>query len=86
MSFNSDPTKPAHKVIFSWKKVTLLIHIYFNDISVERASHQKHCGVYLDEKLNFIMYVENVLSKVNAGISFIKKLKRTLPRKSLLII
>ena len=59
--------------------MTLLIQIYFNDISVERASHQKHCGIYLDEKLNFVMHVETVLCKVNAGISFIKKLRHTLP-------
>ena len=55
-------------------------------MSVERASHHKHLGIYLDEKLNFKMHMETVLCKVNKGISIIKKLRRTLPRKSLLTI
>ena len=50
-------------------------------MSVERASHQKHLGIYLDEKLNFNMHIETVLCKGNKRISIIKKLRHTLPRK-----
>ena len=53
-------------------------------MSVGRASHQKHLGIYLDKKLNFKLHIETVLCKVNKGISIIKKLGHTLPRKSLL--
>ena len=87
MLFNPDPTKPAQEVIFSRKKVdSAHPNILFNDISVERASHQKHLGIYFDEKLNFKMHIETVLCKVNKGISIIKKQRHTLPRKSLLTI
>ena len=55
-------------------------------MSVERASHRKHIGIYLDEKLNFKMHIEIVSCKVSKGISIIKKLRLTLPRKSLLTI
>ena len=55
---------------------------------MERASHQKHLGIYLDEKLNFKMHIETVLCKckVNKGISIIKKLRHMFARKSLLTI
>ena len=47
------------------KKVTPLIQIFFNDMSAVRASHQKHLGIYLDEKLNFKIHIKTVLCKVN---------------------
>ena len=53
---------------------------------VERASHHKKLGIYLDKKLNFKMHIETVSCKVNKGISIIKKLSHALPRKSLLTI
>ena len=55
-------------------------------MSVEKVPHQKHLGIYLQEKLNFKMHIETVLCKVNKGISIIKELRHTLPRKTLLII
>ena len=55
-------------------------------MSVERASHHKHLGIYLDERLNFKMHTETVLCKIKKGISIIKKLRHTLPRTSLLTI
>ena len=39
-----------------------------------------------DEKLNFKKHVDGAISKVNKGISVIKKLRHTLPRKSLITI
>ena len=83
MLFNPDPTKPAQAVIFSRKKGdSAHPNIFFNDMSVDRASHQNHLGIYLDEKLNFKVLIETVLCKVNKGLSMIKKLGHTLPRKS----
>ena len=61
-------------------------NIFFHDIPVERTSHQKHLGIYLDEKLNLKIRIETVLCKVNKGISIIKKLRHTLPTKLLLTI
>ena len=55
-------------------------------MSVERSSHQKHLGRYLDEKFIFKMHMETVLCKVNKGISITKKLRHSLPKKSLLTI
>ena len=42
MLFNSDPTKLTQKVIFSRKKGdSTHANIFFNDMSVERTTHQK---------------------------------------------
>ena len=46
-------------------------------------SYQKHLGILLDEKLNFKQYVDSAILKMNKGISVTKKLRHSLPRKSL---
>ena len=85
--FNPDLTKPAQEVIFSRKNMTLAHpNIFFHDIPVERASHQEHFGIYLDEKLNLKIRNETALCKVNKGIPIIRKLRHALPTKSLLTI
>ena len=76
--FNSDSTKPAQEVISRTKSDSPHPDIFFNDISVKRASNQEHVGIYLNEKLNFKMYIETVLCKINKGISVIKKQRYTL--------
>ena len=87
MLFNPDPQKLAHEVIFSKKKQSQSHPtISLNNIPVERASYQKHLGIILDEKLNFKQHVDNAILKINKGISVIKKLRYSLPRKSLVTI
>ena len=83
MVFNPDPTKHAQEVISRKKDTSAHPNIVFNDIPVERASHHKNLGIYLDQKLNFKMHIETVSCNVNKDISIIKKLSHALPRKSL---
>ena len=87
MLFNPDPSKPAQEVLFSRKKQSQ-IHptLSLNNIQVERVASQKHLGVILDEKLNFKQHIDSAISKVNKGISVIRKLRHSLPRKSLITI
>ena len=88
MLFNPDPKKPAEEVIIS-RKMQSQSHptISLSNIHVERACLQRHLGIILDEKLNFKQHVDNVILKVdNKGISLIKKLHHSLPRKSLITI
>ena len=85
--FNPDPSKPTQEVLFSRKKqVQIRPTISLNNIQVERAPYQKYLGLILDEKLNFTQHIVNAISKVNKGISIIKKLRYSLPRKSLITI
>ena len=87
MLFNPDPKKPSQEVIFSRKK-HFQIHpiINLNNVEVERAPYQKHLGIVLDEKLNFKQHIDSVILKINKGIAVIKKLRYSLPRKSLITI
>ena len=87
MLFNPDPKKPAQEVLFS-RKNQIQNHptISLNNVQVERTTYQKHLGVILDEKLNFKEHVDIAISKVNKGISLIKKLSDSLPWKSLVTI
>ena len=69
MLFNPDPSKPAQEVLFSRKKKTQ-IHptISFKNIQVERASHHKHLGILLDEKLNFKQHINTAILKKKTKI------------------
>ena len=87
MLFNPDRKKPAQEVLFS-RKNQIQNHptISLNNVQVERTTYQKHLGVIHDEKLNFKEHVDSTISEVNKGISLIKKLSHSLPRKSLVAI
>ena len=46
---NSDPTKQANDVLFSWKKVRLPHpHLVFNRTVVSKVSGHKHPGLILE--------------------------------------
>ena len=85
MLFNPDPSKPAQEVLFTRKK-QIQNHptISLNNIQVERTSHQKHLGIILYN--TFKQHLDSIIPKVNKGISVIKKLRHSLPRKSLATI
>ena len=84
MLFNPNHSKPVPEVLFSRKK-QVQIHptISLNNIEVERAPYRKHLGLILEEKLNFKQHIASATSKVNKGVSITKKLRYSLPRKSL---
>ena len=87
MLFNPDPNKPAQELLLSRKsQIQNYSTLSLNNIQVERSTYHKHLGVILDGKLNFKEHTNSVISKVDKGISVIKTLRHTLPRKSLLTI
>ena len=49
-------------------------------------SSQKHLGLILDEKLNFKQHIESAIVKINKGVAVTKKLRYSLPHKSLITI
>ena len=87
MSSNPDPNKPTQEVLFS-RKNSNITHpiIYFNNVQVQRANQQKHSGITLDGKLNLKKQIDKVLTTTSKGIAVIKRLRNTLPRKSLITI
>ena len=87
MLFNPDPMKPAQEVLFSRKKQNqIYLTISLNNIQVEKVPYQKHLGLILDQKLNFKQHIDCAISKINKGIAVIKKLRYSLPHKSLVTI
>ena len=84
MSFNPDVSKQAQEIIFSRKK-NINNHpvVFFNNLSINRNSTQKHLGLLLDEKLNFSEHINDKLKKVTKSINLLRKLNLTLPRSSL---
>ena len=85
MSFNPDPSKQAHEVIFS-KKHSKSNHpyLFFNQQQVLKVSNQKHLGMILDEKLNFNHHIKIITDKVNKSINILRKLRYYVPRQSLI--
>ena len=89
MQFNPDPNKQANEVIFSRKSSSNnLSHppIKFNNNDISKCPHQKHLGIVLDSKLNFIAHVDQKIKKCNRIIGLIRRLSISLPRNVLLTI
>ena len=87
MSFNLDPTKQAHEVIFS-PKAKEMYHslLVFNNVSVSQLSSQKHLGVILDSKLIFDEHLKMVSLKISKTLGLLWKLQNLLPRSALIRI
>ena len=77
MSFNPDPKKQAHEVIFSQKSKAISHSplVFINNNVMQAASH-KHLGIILDTKLS----LETVLCKIDKTIGLIHKLQNLLLR------
>ena len=80
MSFNlhPDPFKQANKSHHP--------DIIFNCNSAKKSSYQKYLGMFLDSKLDFDEHIKGILNKTRKFIGLIGKLRKFLPRSSLLEI
>ena len=63
--FNPDLTKQAQEVIFS-RKTKKVLHpcLSFNDIPLKNSVSQKHLGLTLGVKLNFLLNIKMLLTKL----------------------
>ena len=59
------------------KKVQIHPILSLNNIQVERAFYQNHLGILLMKQ-----HIDSAILKINTGMSVIKKLRHSLPRKS----
>ena len=86
VSFNPDITKQARE-FFSQKENNLSHPIlYFNDAQIQRQFVQKHLGLFLDEKLSFLEYIEVKIKKAKVGVNLMCKLNLSSLRLSLLTV
>ena len=59
MIFNPHLTKQAQEVMFSRNiKKLLRPSLSFNNVSLKNSMSQKHLGLTLDEKLNFVQHLK----------------------------
>ena len=58
----------------------------FNGCIVSNQEFHKHLGIILDKKLTFEQHLREKISKANKGIGLISRLRRFLPRDTLLAI
>ena len=65
MIFDPDLTKQAQEVLFSRKTKKLLhLSLSFNNIPLKNSVSQKHLGLKLDVKLNFVEHIKISLKKL----------------------
>ena len=85
--FNPDPSRQAVEVPFS-RKINPLDTppVYFNNLAVASCETHKHLGLLLEKRLTFDRPVEEMILRANKGIGLITRLRRYLPRNSLLTI
>ena len=87
MVFNPDVSKQAEEVVFPRKAITANhTTVYFNNVPVITENFQKHLGLILHSKLNFVDHINEKIKKATKGINIITKMKLSLPQSSLLTI
>ena len=87
MSFNPNPSKQAVEDHFS-RKINPVDtpYVYFNNLAVATCETHKNLGLWLDKRLAFDRHVEEMILRANKGVGLITRLRRYLPRNSLLTI
>ena len=87
MNFNPDPLKQAQEVLFS-RKIKSQNHpwLHFNNNPVNQTPLQKHPGIYLYPKLDFLEHLKNIQAKVYKLTALLRKLQTILSRPTLLTI
>ena len=82
--FNPDLSKQAQEVIFS-RKTKKLLHptLLFNNIPLSNSLFQKHLGLTLDIKLNFLEHMRNITKNNSKAMGLLRKFQPILPRPSL---
>jgi len=87
MSFNPDPSKQAVEVYFSKRLLPANAPVLsFNNTDIRISESQKHLGLILDSKLSFSHHLDEKIKKANKGIGLINRLRKHVPRKSLLTL
>ena len=85
MIFNRDLTKQVGEVIFI-RKTKKLLHpcLAFNNIPLQNSISQKHLGLTLDVKLNFVEHIKNITKKISKTMGLLGRFQPILPRSYLL--
>ena len=81
--FNPDLTNQVPEKIFSRKTKKLLhLSLSFNNVPLKNSMSQKHFGLILDVKLNFVEYIKIITQKISKTISLLHKFPPILSRST----
>ena len=86
MSFNPEPSKQAHEVIFSRKTEKISILVLLLTIIMYRKLIYKNMDIVLDNHLSFEDHLKRILNKVNKTTGLPRKPHNILLRSSMLTI
>ena len=77
MIFNPDLIKQVQELIFS-RKTKKLLHpcLSFNKIPLKTSISQKHLGLTLDVKLNFVEHIKNITQKISKAMGLLRNLNQ----------
>ena len=85
MIFNPNLNKKVQEVIYNRKvKKLLQPSLSFNGVPLKNSMFQKHLGLTLYEKLNFVEHTKNVTQKISKTMDLLRRFQPILPRSSLL--
>ena len=85
--FNPDLTKQVPEMIFNRKNKKLFYpSLSSNNIPLKNSIFQKHLGLTLGVKLNYVEHIKNITQKISKAIGLLRRFQQILPRSSLLAI
>ena len=85
--FNPDLTKQVPEMIFNRKNKKLFCpSLSSNNIPLKNSIFQKHLGLTLGVKLNYVEHIKNITQKISKAIGLLRRFQQILPRSSLLAI
>ena len=85
--FNPDLTKQVPEMIFNRKNKKLFYpSLLSNNIPLKNSIFQKHLGLTLCVKLNYVEHIKNITQKISKAIGLLRRFQQILPRSSLLAI
>ena len=62
------------EAVFSGKVIATNHVTVFNNVPVISESFQKHLGLFLDSKLNFLGHINEKITKTTKGVNAIRKM------------
>ena len=85
MSYNPGSTSQPKKVILTWKiQNQYYSPLVFDSKYIEQFAAQTHLGLFLDSRLHFQEYLDNIFKKIKKTIGLIRKFQNILPIPSLI--
>ena len=76
--------KKTHYMVFTTRRITIdVLDIKIDGYMIDRVTHTKFLGVFIDEKLNWKKHISYISGKISRGLGIIVKARKKLPLNAL---